>query len=281
MAKKTEKQPEPAGDEPKKDSSILPPPYRFGLGHIPDLLDERDHTVRAKLGAPRNLPNEALGLEGYLRDVMNQGGSSSCVGQAIGTAVDTRMRRIGLACPPPSRVGIYTFGRSLGRLGKTALRDEGCYPRDAMRGIRDNGVPLEKDWPFDEAGINDEVPWDVHQSASALRLTGWSRIDSQGQSRIDELCHTLALGYPVVFGAAVDERFMEHTGKGEIAAVGKDTRGNHMMCALGYTTVNGHRLFRAVNSWGTGWGDGGLYWAGESFFRDPRTSDYYAMEVGG
>lgn len=278
MAKKTP-------EEPKVEAPLIVPAKKLprGLGHKSDKHDPRDLIARAHLGAAANLPNEAMDLESHLRGIRDQLGTSACVGHGVGTAADTRMRKLGLVSPDPSRIAIYTFGRANGRLSADEpLVDEGCFPRDAMKGIRDQGVPAEADWPIDEAHVNDEVPWDVHQKASALRLSAWYRINTVGPARVADICTALAKGYPIAFGCEVDEKFMEFTGKSPVSIIGTNTVGGHMMCCLGYTTnAQGQRVFRNVNSWGETWGDGGLYWAPEGFMTDLRLTDLYVLEVGG
>lgn len=251
-----------------------------GLGHVKDEPDERDYKARAMLGAPRGLPPEAT-LEHHVRSIKDQGSTSSCVGHAIGTACDTRLRRLGLVSPEPSRVAIYSAARAYGRLDKgSAFTDDGCYPRHAMKGIRDFGVPAETTWPFDASKINEELPWDVHQAASAFRITQWYRIDSVGHARVEDICNAIAQGYPVVFGMGVDDNFMNWDGKGVVPFLDAEKNlGGHMMCLVGYTTDNSERVFRGVNSWGIGWGNKGMFWAHEGSMKDPTAGDFYVVQV--
>lgn len=291
MAKKLPPNPEASSSEnapqesapevvAKSEPTSIVPKGKFGTGHIKDAPDERDYKARVMLGAPRNLPPEAS-LEQHLRGIRDQGQTSSCVGHAIGTAADTRLRKLGfMNTPDPSRVAIYTFARAMGRSsGSKKLVDDGSQPRLAMKGIREWGTPSEKDWPIDQATINDELPWDVMQKASAFRISQWHRIDSLGHGRVEDICNAIAQGYPVVFGVDVDDNFMNYSGKGAVAAPDpSNSYGGHMMCLVGYTTENSERIFRGVNSWGTGWGDGGLYWAHEGFIKDVTAGDFYVIQ---
>jgi hypothetical protein len=256
------------------------PVAKRGLGHRPDAPDPRDFKVRALFGAPRGMPAESS-LEEHVLKIADQGETSSCVGQAIGCAVDTRLRKMGRVVQPVSRQAIYTFGRAIDRASPTeALRDEGSYPRLAMRGMKQWGVPTAHRWPFDPAHINDEMPWDVMQESSAFTLSAWWRVSSVGNSRVEEVCQALSHGYPVVFGTEVDAAFCDHTGKGRVTpADPRKSLGGHMMCLVGYRTEGATRVFRGVNSWGTSWGDGGFYNAGPEFVMDARATDFYVIQI--
>lgn len=257
----------------------MTPPTR-GFGHVPDLPDDRDFKARALFGARKGVPPEAS-LENCVSIIVDQENTSSCVGQAIGGAVDTRLRRLGRwDAPLVSRQAIYTFARALDRGTKTEpLADVGSMARLAMKGMKTWGVPTAHRWPFDPSKINDDLPWDVMQEASAYTLEAWWRIDSGGKERIEDICQALAAGYPVVFAVDVDTAFLDHKGAKPFGALDPTKSvGGHMLYAVGYKTVNGERLIRCVNSWGTGWGDAGFFWVREVFFA--RAMDLYVIQIG-
>jgi C1A family cysteine protease len=84
-----------------------------------------------------------------------------------------------------------------------------------------------------------------------------------------------------VFGTQVDSDFQNFAGKNPVRRQDPEkVVGGHAMFVLGYRTdpKTGNRIFRNVNSWGTSWGDGGLFWADESFYAD--ASDVYVLQVG-
>jgi C1A family cysteine protease len=161
------------------------------------------------------------------------------------------------------------------------LQDEGTQPRLAMTGIRSWGVPPESAWPFVEANVNTEPPMDVLARASAFKLANWYRIDAQGNGRIDDVCQALAAKHPIILGVEVDDAFENYQRGQVLTAPTSQTYGGHMLCLVGYRTVNGVKQFRGVNSWGTGWGDRGLFWADSAWLTDPRAGDLYVLVVTG
>jgi len=253
---------------------------KYGKGYLkdPEGLDQRP--TRALFGAIKSLPLEAS-MEAFVPFIADQVETSTCTGQGIGGAIDCRLRKMGRHdAPLVSRQGIYTIGRSIDRVStKTPLSDDGANPSQVMRGLRQWGVPTSDRWPFDPATVNEELPWDVLQEASAFEITAWWQIYSSGKSRIEEMCQALAAGYPVAFGVDVDRPFEDASGPKPIHSLDPTkSLGGHMMHAVGYRTVNGARQIRCVNSWGVGWGDRGLYWAEEPFFLN--ASGIYVIQVG-
>ena len=214
-------------------------------------------------------------------DIRDQQGTSSCVGQSLQQAIDVRLAIMGISTPPHSAKAIYDFARMNDRYTSTEpLVDRGCRPAQAISGLRKWGVPLERDWPFTETGINAEPPFDVLEKASAFEITGDFRISSTGARRVFEIQVALAQGFPVSFGTEVDEAFETLSDGTPVGEQGEPV-GGHMMLFCGYDEQSdGTILFRGVNSWGRGWGDSGFFNANESFVTDPKLSDIYAITIG-
>lgn len=254
---------------------------RFRTGWLQDTPDERDWKASHHFGAARSPAPENLALLKELATVDDQGMTSSCVAHAALTAVETRLRHMGFVPPRFSRRAAYDVGRSYERSPGQPLLDQGMFPRHMMMGLRQFGLCEEDAWPWDPEAINREIPWDVQQKATPYRIAGWYRIDSSGLSRILDIQLALAKGYPVIFGTQVGREFENWNGRGVVPVAGSDNVGGHMLCLLGYTTDNGEVIMRGVNSWSYGWGDRGLFWAGNAFLTDERASDFYVMEISG
>ncbi len=247
-----------------------------------------DKSARMMLGAPIALPSESLQLLGFIFRIYNQGQTSSCVGWAIKQACQIRARvmaataEAAAAVEELSAMGIYDFARmrEKQRTGD-AIADVGCFPRDAMYALSEDGIPPESVWPFDPAKINDEPPWDVDAAASAHRITEFYRIDSDGDARVHDIMNAIAQGYPVVFGTFVDTAYMMYSGGVVMSVNLNDSQGGgHMQTIVGYTTqADGSIVFTVLNQWDASWGENGLARVHQNVILDDASSDFYVVQL--
>lgn len=264
-----------------------PPPTRRGLGWRKNLPDPRDYSARARFGAPLRLPGEVTDIEPFVRGILDQGATSSCVPHAFSEAVDTRLRKLGYDPPKPSVLALYAPTRGVELASPDdPLVDQGSFPRDCASALSTYGLAADADWPWDESKVNDRPPWDVAQKASAFRVSAYYRIDTFGMSRAQDVANALAHGYPVVFGTQVGRAFEQYSGQGAVQLPGSqaESLGGHMLCLVGYATDNGEIVFRGQNSWGDGWGDRGFFWLRASSIALPDESvagDFTVLEVAG
>jgi len=270
--------------------SVLPKPViarptcKYGLGYLPDTHDKsKDPTSRALFGAPLRLADSAS-LEKYMTSIYDQGQTSSCTGWAFAQAIMLRLKVTGITIPLPSPVNIYTCGRAMLRSqsGKTPeespLKDEGAVPSLVVAGINQWGVASNDAWPFSPDTINDEPELEDLEVASSFLLPPSQvyRINSVGEGRLLDVRQAIANGYPVAIGTAVDQAFEAYSGgkKSVTAPDPSKILGGHMMHLVGYTNDG---RFRGVNQWGRSWGDGGMYWADESFITTEYMTDLYVL----
>jgi hypothetical protein len=238
-----------------------------GTGYLRDLPDRRDYDAEKKFTADR--PRASVDMSPFVDRVRDQLGTGSCVGQAIARAAHIRAALLSRPIPFPSALAIYANARSY------PLIDEGCRPRDAMRGIQDYGLVSEDVWPFEESRVDITLPWDVVQSGSGAKLEGYYRLWTQGEALAMSVRVALSNGYPVIFGQDVDDDFYNYTG-GILGAFRGPSQGGHMTTLIGYDETS----FLAVNSWGDQWGMGGFYRVSAERLTDPNvSSDFYAIEL--
>lgn len=134
----------------------------------------------------------------------------------------------------------------------------GTFFDDAFNVLINRGVNTLANVPYDEQ-CRTNSPGSA-SSASANRIKNFRRI----QGSVDEIKEYLAQGIPVVIGAMVNRQFQQWTGGGvlnHLTYTGDE--GGHAMVIAGYD--DSRAAFRIVNSWGSGWGDGGYAWVGYDF----------------
>jgi fibronectin type 3 domain-containing protein len=100
------------------------------------------------------------------------------------------------------------------------------------------------------------------REAATYRIVSYSRLDP---SKLEAIRAVLAGGQPVVFGAMVYEDFLHYDG-GIYTRGTHEEYGRHGMILTGYDDRRG--AVKLMNSWGTGWGEGGYAWMSYETFRE-------------
>lgn len=237
-----------------------------GLGLVRDRAEHVDEdNERRHLGGFLGSSNRGLPLElsyaTWLDRIIDQGGTNSCVGCAISTAVYLRMRyQIGRAAVRPSPKGIYDVARLIDRPGLPLL-DNGCRPRAAIAGAQHNGLVSDDRWPLIDETVNVPPPFDVFAAGVGAILTGHYRADSGDIPWL--LRRALSLGHFPVFGMLVPESYAGWvTGDIFNADRGQAPDGlGHMQAICGY----GEGYFEVVSSWGYGHGMQGIVRIADDF----------------
>ena len=223
-----------------------------GLGWLPNDDDTRDLSMH-RLALAESPPVRAS-LEHFLPGILDQGATSSCVAQALAGALRIAHAVRGEPIELVSRLYLYSNAR---HYTGDERRDDGTYPRNAMRGLVKYGAPPESEWPFLARMVNQAPSWNAYRAgfdARGPRAYYW--IQSSGNARLNDVRRAIASGYPVTFGMRVDDAFLDPGGGFVVDAPSGPMVGGHAMFLIGYEG----ELFRVVNSWGSGWRDGGRCW---------------------
>ena len=139
---------------------------------------------------------------------------------------------------------------------------EPAYDVMISTGISDIGTT-----PYTSLGDCSSSP-----SSSENTVAANHKIESYRQVNLDveTLKQYLAQGRALSFGAKLGENFMAWNSSDVIYDDTDDYQGQnayHAMTICGYDDSKGNNgAFRVVNSWGTGWGDGGYIWVDYNFF---------------
>lgn len=243
-----------------------------GLGYKPDAPDARDHRYGANSGpALAPLVLDEPDQERFVRTVRDQGGTSSCVGQALAAAIEICAAIAGQACEI-SASGCYVFGVEAERpTYRGALDDDGSFPRLVMAAAQTRGVLPESARPFSEENV---VKRPVHGElleAFDARGLRYFRIDATGKARIDAIKDALRRGYGLLFGTNVSAEYQRN--RGEVVTAMGPSIGGHMQAIV---AVRGDTV-RILNSWGEDWGDLGFANFSAACFAELPISDLYAV----
>ncbi|MCC7478053.1 PKD domain-containing protein [bacterium] len=156
----------------------------------------------------------------------------------------------------------------------------GRPPEQVLDLLKNTGGAVEAMAPFN---LNCDDDWNgqvTEWDRAYLKIDGWKKIRSKGQSGIDEIKAYLS-GYarPVIFLVTLDEGFKDGDFSGDAVWTWSDWLPNvinwHTMLIIGWDDARGAFLVR--NSWGSDWGNGGDCWVSYSNFLSGPWVDCFVM----
>ncbi len=217
---------------------------------------------------------EAVDLSDRFPRPGDQGGQGSCVGWAVGYAARSyyaRSREGG----PVDAAGVvspaYIYNSIRDPRGDC---DAGSSISDALKLLQRGAVSLA-DYPYSERSC-DRPPAAVASRATRFRISGYGRF--RDHRRLDDVKAELAKGNPVIFGARYSASFHKLRGEAVYRGGGAEDDGGHATTLVGYD--DRRQAFKLINSWGTGWGQGGFGWIDYGTWAQ-RTKYAYVMDLDG
>lgn len=221
-------------------------------------------------------PPRAWSNRQQILGVLDQGPVGSCVANAIMQAV--RAAHVNQGVPDPklgSRLFAYYNARAY--TGDQHV-DDGTYLRNCYAGLNRFGFCPEAAWPYAYGvPVNEMPPWGAYRAALDQHApTVYTRIVSVGQVRLDDIKRAVVAGHCVTFGTRVSVPFCGNDlGTGPIPPpLDLPIAGGHALCLVGYDGD----AFQIVNSWGTGWGDGGYCWFSGDYMAWDQTNDIWVCQ---
>lgn len=223
--------------------NYVPQDVKFSLR--PDVPDERDYIFTAVKGT--ELPRQ-VSLQKYAGIAEDQGDLSSCTGEALANAYETRLKiSIPAKAVELSRLFIYYNARSL---EGTTSEDQGATIRSGIKALKSTGVCAESLWPSSRGPeLWDDKPSDEAYAEGKQRtILTYERVVDLFAMR-----ECLAQERPFVFGIPIyNDKAAGPDNNWTFTGGGKQLLGYHALCCVGYNDET--ELFLVKNSWGTSWG---------------------------
>ncbi len=211
----------------------------------------------------RHLGVGILDLRPWCSEIVDQLGTSSCVGQSK-KAMFECLDRIDIAREiadgRPGRDPLYAsalsaYYNSRFTEGRGTVRDTGTTIWHCAQTVVDVGMAEEADWPFREDAVNTKPDWAAQRAGYKHRFAAWSRISATGEEKIRQMDQFLNMGMPFEFGTYVGRSFSATKSLKPLTYKPNDPDGGgHSMLGVGWT-LDGDLIVR--NHWGTSFGDRG------------------------
>jgi C1A family cysteine protease len=206
----------------------------------------------------------------------NQGAQNSCVGWSIAYGMKSYQEK-------EARNWELTDGESIKKehVFSPAYiynqinhgEDKGSRFTDAFNVVQTKGVAsLEKD-PYDDKDFTTKPNDDANTEASYYKIAWAKKIDPKD---IDGLKSYLAKGYPIIIAISFDHAFMDFNGPAVVTTMEPGAAMGHAMLVVGYDEDK--KCFRIMNSWGTGWRDGGFCWFTYDLFKQVTRESWIAKD---
>ncbi|MCC6725633.1 MAG: DUF4384 domain-containing protein [Saprospiraceae bacterium] len=242
---------------------------RKGTGFVFDLPSLRGTPYKAKLTMKsyKDMPSSAS-LEKYCPTPGDQGQYGTCVAFAAGYHLRTILWAKQYKVTDKSTIDQALFSPTY---IYEQIKEEGdldCLggsnPVDAFELMLNMGVASIQTVPYACGG---EVGFEAMLEGMDFRISDYQVLfypeEGDNSQKINSVKKALAEGYPVLLGFTVPESFYESGPLWEPKETDGGPSGQHglhAMCIVGYDDAKHGGAFRILNSWGTGWADGGFFW---------------------
>lgn len=222
---------------------------------VPDRLDLRDRLYLPAIAStppPRMEPRVAL-------PVLDQGSTSACTGFALSNVVNHLLRRQDPSAAHVSPFMLYSMARRYDEFpGSTA--DTGSSLRGVLKGWYKHGVCEQRLWrrePMPLPAARPEDDW--WQDAARRPMGAYYRVEARSVADLHVALHETGIVVAsAVCHAGWDQGFKAPKGRAPTwripARKGTLADGGHAFAIVGYDDHG----FLVHNSWGKGWGTGGL-----------------------
>jgi hypothetical protein len=220
---------------------------------------------------PSSLPS-SVSLD--MPPVMYQGSESACVPFALLYSRDAEQYYKTGASSYSAATNIFSPEFLYNQAKVASSCSSGASLINSLNFLVNNGVCTWNTMPYSDQDGCSTMPGSQQISeASNYKITSYSMVVAQDPTAIKTMLYNK---HPLTFTFTADANFY-YAGPGYIWSSYSSTYyGPHALTLVGYD--DSKHAYRAINQWGTGWGDGGYIWIDYNFF--PSIAyDCYAINL--
>jgi len=203
-----------------------------------------------------DLPRK-VDLRKHMTRVENQGQTSSCTANAVAGAYEYLAKKHTGQDYDVSRMFIYYNARLIGAGGdESKIKAGGSGIGKAIESLQKFGACSETIYPFTKEAVSKAPDEEAYLEAADFLIEDTALVPTD----LYAWKHSLAEGYPIIFGLNLFDSFDKQRQKGLVpqpsdSETSREKHGCHAMLAVGYSEVD--KVFIVRNSWGEDWGDAG------------------------
>lgn len=242
-------------------------------GYVKDAPDHRDYIYSIIPNFKAIKQPVANSLRPAMPHVLDQGNLGSCVSNAVCNALAFLNIKMGKPPNLKSRIFNYYCTRVL---EGTVNQDSGCQIRDAVKVVNQIGDCYETTWPYNISRFTMKPPQLAYTEATKHKLAMYQRVNQDRTS----IKSCLAQSYPIIIGFTcyntLFNPIVDRTGNIPMPTRRDYIIGGHCVLITGYNDST--QTYEIMNSWGTGWGNGGYGTLPYAYVENPNyASDFWMV----
>jgi len=236
-----------------------------------------------------NIPS-SNDLSGYMPPVGNQGGQNSCASWATGYYLKAFHEHLDQNTTYGSdNSGLYSPS-FLYNLVKEPNGDNGSYIFNNLNRLKSIGICEWNLMPYNDNDYTTMPSNQAIQNAHCGKILDWgivhyNNLSQYNLSNLDKINiskQLLSISRPLVIAIPVDEDFNKSqpktNGEYKYSYYNSDKhKGYHAIVLVGYD--DSKQAFKAVNSWGTDWGNNGYFWFDYFLYGDIAYEVYSTIDL--
>jgi len=230
----------------------------------------------------------AYSLKQYAPQPGDQGDYGTCVGWASAYAARTiaesaalnRQDRFLTTNNVFSPVFVYK-GHYI-RMGVNPTGQEGAIISHVLDFMKDEGAvkrpDIEKTTNFPRISLSMYANSKRYPIGGYVTLYESRRGETGSRTRSDMVKKSLSEGKPVIIGMNCPDSFFKVKDVWRPSEKPSENYGGHAICVVGYDDTKYGGAFEVLNSWGSGWGNGGYTWIPYEVFNQFANQAYEVVE---
>lgn len=223
-------------------------------------------TLNTVVLPPAPLPSSYLLI---MPPVRNQGVEGSCVAFAVAYTRGCEQYHSTGASSYSDAINIFSPEYIFNQV-RLSADCSGSALVNSLDLLKTKGVARWQTMPYSDVNGCSLLPSSSQDTEAAdFKISSYSAIADNDITAIKTM---IAGKHPVIFSCTIDQNFYNAT-PGYIWNASSGNSGSHTLVLCGYD--DSKHAYKAINSWGTGWGDAGYIWIDYDFF--PTVASYYTF----